>query len=390
MRDIEALLKNGLVTQYAPDNNLNQKVLNQAKEIEKMKSRKWKTRVAAAIVVGVISVGSMSVYAAYRFLSPSQVAEELTGCKALSKAFESEEAIVVNETQTTAGYNVTFLGMVSGKALQKEEVPSESLEDTKTYAVVAIEKQDGTSMPQTTDEEYKTFCVSVLINGSTFMELNNGVLNAGVSSFVMDGIQYELLECDDLQIFSGRGVYMGVVERFGDELDAYSYQEEAGTYKINEDYQKINALFTLPLDTSKADEEQVQSYIHHAGTEETDKAAEDVDGTITGDSDSDKWLELVQNAGNSSSDAWNEFVQKACLEEEKTQILTMDKDGYITIKSSDDECGGVIYVKDWSKASGVEEYSFGSSDGTMQGTEVVTIAKDEDGKFIVRFYVPAL
>ena len=39
--------------------------------------------------------------------------------------------------------------------------------------------------------------------------------------------------------------------------------ETTGIYHKQEDYEKTNALFTLPLDTSKADETAAESYIQN-------------------------------------------------------------------------------------------------------------------------------
>lgn len=60
-------------------------------------------------------------------------------------------------------------------------------------------------MPGQMDDSYQTFCVSALIHGKSFMDVNNGTLGAGAQAFVQDGVQYQLLECDDLEIFANMG-----------------------------------------------------------------------------------------------------------------------------------------------------------------------------------------
>lgn len=115
-------------------------------------------------------------------------------------------------------------------------------------------------MPSVTDPDYETFCVSVLINGKSFMKVNNGTLNAGASAIVQDGIHYQLLECDNLEIFSDMGGSIGVVESFGNETSAFHYDETTGIYRINTDYEGIHALFKLPLDPSKADHQAAKEY----------------------------------------------------------------------------------------------------------------------------------
>ncbi len=82
-----------------------------------MKHRTWKLSVAAAAAIAILVVGSASAYAAYRYLTPSQVAEQMTEDGALAKAVESKDAITINETQKSAGYEITLMGIVTGKDL---------------------------------------------------------------------------------------------------------------------------------------------------------------------------------------------------------------------------------------------------------------------------------
>lgn len=82
-----------------------------------MKHRTLKSGVAAVAVIGILVVGSASAYAAYRYLTPSQVADQMTEDGALAKAFESKDAITINETQKSAGYEITLMGIVTGKDL---------------------------------------------------------------------------------------------------------------------------------------------------------------------------------------------------------------------------------------------------------------------------------
>lgn len=82
-----------------------------------MKHRTLKSGVAVAAAIGILVVGSASAYAAYRYLTPSQVADQMTEYGALAKAFESKDAITINETQKSAGYEITLMGIVTGKDL---------------------------------------------------------------------------------------------------------------------------------------------------------------------------------------------------------------------------------------------------------------------------------
>lgn len=81
-------------------------IVKKAKETQNMKHRTLKSGVAAAAAIEILVVGSASAYAAYRYLTPSQVADQMT--------------------------------------------------------------EDGTPMPGQMDDSYQTFCVSVLIHGKSF------------------------------------------------------------------------------------------------------------------------------------------------------------------------------------------------------------------------------
>lgn len=270
MKEMDEFLKENLLPDCVPEKSLNASIVKKVKGTQNMKHRTWKLSVAAAIAILV--VGSASAYAAYRYLTPSQVAEQITEDGALAKAFESKDAIMVNETQKTAGYNITLMGIVSGKNLSS--VTSEAVDQTKTYAVAAIAREDGKAMPDNTDDNYQTFCVSALVHGKRFQNVNNAALNAGVTSFVQDGVQYELLECDNLEMFANQGVYMGIVESFGNESQAFVMNKKTGDYTVNKDFDGMKALFTIPLDKSKADDAAAEQYFEKIGEKENAKTAE--------------------------------------------------------------------------------------------------------------------
>lgn len=390
MSRIEDLLQTELTPDLVPDNDLNASILKQAKEIQNMKRKPIKSSVAAAVAVGVFAVGSVSVAAAYHFLSPAQVADELTGSKTLAAAFESSDAVVVNETQTTAGYDVTLLGIVTGKDLIPTIADSEDSKGislNKTYAVVAIENSDGSPMPDIKDAAYQTFCVSALIHGKSVMEVNNGTLHAGVSSFVQDGVQYELLECSDLEIFSGMGVSLGVLSTFGEETSAFTYSDATGLYSINPDFDGMNALFDLPLDTAKADEEAANAYFDNLKENGCDSAA-DEEADWTDNPKVEEWTACMSDAGNSTLDSWNYVREHAVLDETYTQVAMPDEEGYVRFATEDGDMN-MYYVGDWSYDVGVEWMSGCQSGGTMEGSSAETFTLNEDGSFTLLIYRPA-
>lgn len=382
---IDKILTEQMTPDIAPADALNREILKKAKEIPQMKRKNIRSGAAAAAIAAVLAVGSVSAYAAYRYLTPAQVAEHLTKEQALSEAFKSETAVLVNETQTAGGYDVTFLGTVSGKQLMGAMGNVENLKEKKTYAVLAIAHSDGMLMADVTDDDYRTFCVSPLIGTKTFAQCNNGVLGAGVFGFVQNGIQYELLECDDLEIFAGMGVWLGVVEQFGDETSAFQYDSLTGKYSQNPDYDRLNALFELPLDPAKADEAAAESYFANALSEEE---AEDEDPG-TGNLAVDEWLAMIAEAEASTKDGWQTFLRSANEVTAHTQTVQADAEGYVKFLTFDGESENLCYVGDWQYAAGVEVYSGSSSDGSAEGTEACTMMKNEDGSYTIRYYQPA-
>lgn len=382
MKNTDKLLREKLTSDFAPANTLNQSIIKQAKEIQTMKRKSFQTRATAFAAAGILIFGSATAYAAYRFLTPAQVAEKVTRGTQLLEAFESEEAVYVNETQITNGYRVTFLGMTTGDRLKEHVNDKTGLEDKRTYAVTAIEKEDGSPMPQVGDENYQTFCISPLLLGKTFMEVNNGILNAGVSSFVQDGIQYELLECDNLEIFAKTGVYLGVVKNFGEETRAFSYDEETGIYKRNPDYDKINALFQLPLDASKADEEAAAQYLKQA----LEKKTEENYAMDAENGSPEKWMENVLLAEDSDKPEWSFLKENAKEDVEALQTIKPDAEGYVDYKTKDEESTNHSYVGDWAYTTGTEVVMGCSSDGTLGGTSAYTFTRNADGSFTIRYY----
>lgn len=352
MKDMDELLKQNLLSDCVPDESLNASILEKAKETQTMKHKTFRSGAAAAAAIAILAVGSVSAYAAYRYLTPSQVADEITDGGALAKAFESKDAVLVNETQKTAGYDITLMGLVSGKDLMPvaPEDSLDSISKEKTYAVLAIAKEDGLPMPGMQDNDYQIFCASALVKGKSFMDVNNGTLNAGAYAFEQDGVQYQILECDNLEIFANIGVYVGVVESFGQESHAFTMDKETGEYRVNESYDGMKALFTIPLDKSKAD----------------DAAAE-------------KFFQEIE-----AEDA-QEFL-KQHAEVYFRETYTLNENEGLCVQTN---AGEAEYDKDTlPKEAGVETVSAFSSDGTLAGTFGDSITKNEDGTYTYTVYRP--
>lgn len=333
--DMDQLLRQALSPYEEPDDRLNQKILNRAKETEDM-SRRYHKRIPAVAMAAaaVLFVGSITTVAAWKYLTPDKVAEMVED-KTLAAAFQSEDAIAVNETQEYGNYRITLLGMVSGKNISQYIIDADdakNVRDDRTYVVAAIENKDGSPRPDTGDEAYgeDPFFVSPLIKGQDPNWYNIVTMNGGYSELVQDGVQYRIIELDNVEIFADKTLYLAVSSGTFYDNNAYVFNEDTGEITRNESYEGVNALFRMPIDEAKADKEKADAYLQQleqnlSGEGSGSKDTEDISSDEKEESDfmtrvSDKiagWTE-------------EEMKQNCQLLEDLTQTLTPDKDGNIS------------------------------------------------------------
>lgn len=71
--------------------------------------------------------------------------------------------------------------------------------------LLQLQKSGGTDM------EYRNFFVAPVNNGVSVLDANAATMDETLTWFCKDGVLYELIECDDLEIFADRGVQLGIV-----------------------------------------------------------------------------------------------------------------------------------------------------------------------------------
>lgn len=362
------------------------------------RSYRQRSKVVAAVVCTVILLGSGSVYAANHYLNPSQIVDEISADSVLSKAFADKDAITINETQTSNGYDITLLGLVSGEKLGLY-VPDETkkeVSDKYSYAALAISKSDGSKMSN------RNFCVSPLINGEAFTDVNAATLNVGLSWFEKDGVIYELIECDNLEIFADRGVYLSLVDNFGDEVAAFRMDEATGRYHKVEDYAGTSALFTLPLDKDKADTVAADKFLASLNREEdseTDGERAAV-GVAVGDA-SDEAINYINEKAQALVDSITEdnLEEYFVLDESRpTFTARPDEKGWIDFGTAYVEDydwtvnGGSGYLTDWladDEDFNVVSTVVSSDDETqadMSTLEITVVFRNDDGSFTEATY----
>lgn len=389
--DIDTLLTQALAPDEQPENRLNNEILQKAKERQPMKQRHFHSVAAAAVIICVLAAGSVSAVAAYKYLSPSRVAE-INEDMTLKKAFEGKDAIEINESQTCGGYQFTLLGIVSGENLSTyidKQDSKAAIAKGETYAVIAIEHEDGTPMPDTSDDAYgeTTFLASPFIKGKNPAFYNVYTLDGAYSEFVQDGIQYRIVSCSNLEVFADLGVYLGVSENLGEQEQAFLFDEQTGEISRNPDYTGINPLFELPLDSAKADPEAAAaifdkienpSYDDEASSESEDETIEDEELA--------KWVAAI-NDGLINKDYLDTYGTAV---ESTRQVLTPDADRYVTWDAGDYGSGasyiGTPEESNWEIGElFIQGYGWGD---TVDSLCFYTMTYNEDGTVTFVVYIP--
>lgn len=381
-KQINMLLKQVLSVTKEPDDLLNQTIISKAKERNAMSKKKRMPMVAAAALT--ILALSGTALAASRFLGTENVAEKFEDYK-LADAFKGKDAVSINKTVQSDQYDITLLGIVSGTEISDYiATGDDEILSDRTYAVVAIANTNGTPMPSTSDENYgqEPFFVSPLIKGLKPWQYNIATMNGGYQDFVEDGIMYRLIECNNVEMFADRGIYLCVSDTTFYNVDAYDYDELTGAITPNSEYEGINVLFDLPIDISKANREKADAYINEmeAGKNKKDsKDEEEINESVD--------TSVLKNVDGDVE----ERVADGTLLKDSVKELTADVDGAATYTYEAKDGSGVkLYVILEDIFAGIEE-GFSPQTVEINGDEesvqyIVAYRKDADGKMYGMMY----
>lgn len=425
-RNLDEMLKQALTPMDEPDFWLNQKILNQAEETEKMAMRHAKKIPAAVLAaVLVLGAGSVTAYAAWKHLTPEKVSQNLHDSR-LTAAFQGKDAVKMNESQVSGSYKVTLLGIVSGRDLTEYELTADgTVQKDRTYAVTAIEYADGTPMPDTSEDAYAdlSFFVSPLIKGYDPDWYNMASMNGAYTEFTENGVLYRLTECDNVEIFADHEIYLCVCDGSFYNQQAYRYDEASGEISRNESYDGLNVLFSLPLDPAKADPKAAAAYKSSLQKSENQAAGNKTafqesapdtraDGSNAEGNeavprhaaeiytDEDAVKHAAQRAAEEKIRAWTKQLtpdnidQYAKRVESTVQVLTPDEDGYIMykyeIEGRGSSSGRVLlswYFKD-AKPGMSDCFGFSFSEDGMESLRIDTFTLNEDGTVTFAAYIP--
>lgn len=212
-----------------------------------------------AVLAAVIALLVVSVSAAAVLLSPSQVAEELSD-PLLAEAFQSEGAVLLNESVESEGYRITLTGLVTGAGLSQWTA---DVEEDRTYVVVSLASIDGTPLSQS-DFTSGEYTLTPLVSGFSPTAVNNWTLGTQARRIDRDGVVYYLLDTQSLEMFADHTVYLAFYQGFLPSRELFSMAED-GSISFAEGVAGPHALFTLPLDESKADPAAVDAFLESSG-----------------------------------------------------------------------------------------------------------------------------
>ncbi len=206
--------------------------------------RSFKKLTVGLIAAATAIILSITAFAAYHFLSPAEVAKEF-GDIQLADFFAENGGTKFDITpQESKGYSIGLLGIASGKNLSSYT----NADEDKTYIVGFIAKSNGEKLT-----DFAQITVTPLVSGYEPYKVNIFSLNnGGRQEFIKDGVEYFIIECENLNIFADRTVYIAAYEGLAPGPDKFILNSD-GSISYAEKYSGIKAMFTVPLDKSKAD-----------------------------------------------------------------------------------------------------------------------------------------
>lgn len=227
------------------------------KKKEKTSMKNHKILGIPALSAILIVVFAVSAFALTALLGPKDVATQ-AGDMALAKAFDSKDALIIDQSVETGEYIINLAGIVSGKDLSDYY---EEAQDDKSYIVASVAYADGREIKQAGEAEI-TF--SPLISGYQPRQINAWTLGGGYQSFVYEGVNYYIFECSNLEIFADHTVYLAAYEGNVPGPDTFKVSQ-SGEISFVDGYDAPHAMFTIPLDPGKADPEAAKQLLESIG-----------------------------------------------------------------------------------------------------------------------------
>ncbi len=238
------------------------------RNMNKTVNKTTKILIAAVLIITILS---SSAFAISKLLSAGEVALHF-GENQVAQSFDANSFAA--ESITDKGYTVRFLGLVKG-----EKFASEAIKTDCSYYVVSVAAADGSPL---SIADGNPLGMSVIIEGYPAWKNNTWSLNTSATGMEENGVLYYLYNCENLEIFADRNVYLAVYEGMLPGLDIITMNED-GTFEFAEDYDGFEAMFRIPLDSSKANPEIANAILAEYLVDESEISSEEYDATESKD-----------------------------------------------------------------------------------------------------------
>ena len=321
-----------------------------------------------------------SVLAATKYLKMGEVAEK-SGIE-MEHSFSEENVTEINETKEAGEYRFTLLGIASGEAWVQSSLSQQITDLQGMYAAVAIERLDGTSMADTSDEQYAElrFFISPLIAGLKPWQYNIVSMNGGYTDIVEDGILYRLISCDDIALFADRELYLCISDTVFYDTNAYQYDENSGKISRNTEYDGINLLFSLPIDASKADRAAAAAYLERLEQSWTEDSKDEAEGL-------EEVEKLMSQLEILLADGKYEEALTGFIAVGELSVIAPDKDGTYCYEYSDETECTVSYFYPANFINGRDYMiSYGDSEDGWVKVIILVLTENEDKTVTVQRY----
>ncbi|MCL2020471.1 MAG: hypothetical protein FWG70_12065 [Oscillospiraceae bacterium] len=241
--------------------------LNNTKKQTIKLSRRPIVAVAAIALVIALSVAGYAIVMNLR--SPGDIARD-EGMNKLAEAFDNGSGLEIQESVVSNGYVLSLHGLAIGSDLNEYRDFTE-INSEETYAIISIAKESGAKM-QYSDPEFALplrFHSNILFEGFKPWQFNSVFFGLGGSVFEKDGVMYMIYSVgENVEIFADKAVYLAIWD--DSEAGVYPSSElfeisDDGKISFVSGLTSAHALFTLPLDSSKADPAKVEKLLDELG-----------------------------------------------------------------------------------------------------------------------------
>lgn len=387
--EMDKIMKIALASEVEPEEELNRQIVKQWKERPDMKKQTVKRIYATAVACAALLI-TVSVGAAVKYLKPAEVAERAgMESEKIAAAFEGENAMEIGESKEAGDYRFTMLGVTTAENVEESRLSEDISVQGELYAIVAIERLDGTPMPPTSDDAYGelSFFVSPLIEGLVPWQYNIASMGGGYSDFVENGILYRVIVCDDVSKFADKNLYLCVSDTTFYDTNAYRYDELTGAITRNEEYDGINLLFDLPIDPARADQAAADEYLKALEESWKPDAGEGDESTSAQEEEITKMVdEIIEQIQNGKEE---EALKDAELLENQTKTVT-EKNGVYEYEFTEKNQTSLYYFYKNNFVDGrdiaVSYTDYDETTDQFHGIYISLLTENGDGTAEVRTY----